>query len=295
MGPDVASYANPGPLTDLAGLDAALEGVPSDPAAVAAVVRGVVVHPFLAWAHDVEVPPERASDVQVRSAADLVRTVLERDGRPLVEARAPADRFVGNCRHHSVLAVALLRRAGVPARARCGFARYFEAGRWVDHWVVEHWDGSRWVALDAQLDDVQRRLFGIGFDPADLPPGEFLPAGEAWQRCRDGREDGGAFGIMEEWGRWFIVGNVARDLAALNKVEVLPWDCWGSGAARPAPSGELAAPEEVVDELAALTVSGDGPAIAARYASDGDLRVPARVLACWTPDGPVEAEIPELA
>ena len=45
--------------------------------------------------------------------------------------------------------VALLRRQGIPARARVGFARYFGDG-WVDHWITERWDG-RWVRDDAQI------------------------------------------------------------------------------------------------------------------------------------------------
>ena len=30
------------------------------------------------------------------------------------------------------------------------------------------------------------------------------------------------------YGYWFIAGNLVRDLAALNKVELLPWDDWGA-------------------------------------------------------------------
>ncbi|HYI61739.1 MAG TPA: transglutaminase-like domain-containing protein [Acidimicrobiales bacterium] len=221
----------------------------------------------------------------------MVARLLELDPRPLVEARAPIDRFPGNCRHISVLTVALLRRAGVPSRARCGFAGYFQAGRWVDHWVVERWDGDRWVTLDTQVDDLQRQAFGLEVDPADLPPGRFLPAGEAWQRCRAGREDGDTFGILDQWGQWFIPGNVARDLAALNKVEVLPWDGWGEGLAGVGPP---AGGDTAVDEVAALTLSGDLPAIRSRYQSDPDLRVPPVVLAYATPDGPREAHVPEL-
>ena len=33
----------------------------------------------------------------------------------------PERRFVGNCRHFTVLLCAFLRARGVPARARCGF------------------------------------------------------------------------------------------------------------------------------------------------------------------------------
>ena len=116
---------------------------------------------------------------------------------------------------HVATSATLLRRAGVPSRARCGFAGYFEPGEWVDHSVVEHWDGDRWVMLDPQVDD-----------SADLPSGLFLPAGEAWLRCQAGQEIGEHFGILNMWGQWFIKGNIARDLAALNKVEMLPWDGW---------------------------------------------------------------------
>ena len=35
------------------------------------------------------------------------------------------------------------------------------------------------------------------------------------------------FGIMDIQGLWFIAHNVLLDFAALNKVEMLPWDDWG--------------------------------------------------------------------
>jgi transglutaminase-like putative cysteine protease len=40
------------------------------------------------------------------------------------------------------LFVALIRRKGVPARARCGFADYFEPGKHLDHWVGEYWNSD---------------------------------------------------------------------------------------------------------------------------------------------------------
>jgi hypothetical protein len=54
-----------------------------------------------------------------------------------------------------------------------------------------------------------------------------LTAGQAWQRCRESLADPAAFGIADMWGLSFIRGNLLRDLAALNKVELLPWDTWG--------------------------------------------------------------------
>ncbi|MDQ1433964.1 MAG: hypothetical protein QOF59_780 [Actinomycetota bacterium] len=287
---EIDFYAEPGPMTGLAELDDALAGMPSDPAAVAAVVQGLVVHPFWASSYDVEVTPEREGELQTRAASGMLERILEIDGRPLTEPREPRSRFVGNCRHFSTLTVALLRRAHVPSRARCGFAGYFDTGKWVDHWVVEHWDGSRWVMLDAQLDELQRRAVGLTADSTDLPPGMFLPAGDAWRRCRAGQENGDSFGILDMWGQWFIVANIARDLAALNKVEMLPWDGWGDlGRMGDTPGGDA-----YVDEVAALTVSNDHQAIRQRYETSDGLRVPARVTAFYTPAGPTEVDIPEL-
>ena len=99
----------------------------------------------------------------------------------------------------------------------------------IDHWVTEYWNESaqRWVLVDAQLDQRQRELFGIAFDPLDVPRDQFLVAGDAWQLCRGGKADPGAFGILDMHGLWFIAGNVIRDVAALNNHEMLPWDVLG--------------------------------------------------------------------
>ena len=284
-------YAKPGVMTDLAGFDDALSGMPDDPAGIAAAVQGLVLHLFWAKSYDVDDPAEREHEVRTRSAARMVETILRLDDRPLVETRPPAHRFLGNCRHFSTFTVALLRRAGIPSRARCGFGNYFERGKWIDHWIVEHWNGQRWVRLDAQIDDLQRNALGLAADPTDFPPGEFfLPAGEAWQRCQASLEDGNRFGILDMWGQWFIRGNIARDLASLNKVEMLPWDGWGDLASLDPPPGG----DAYVDEIAALTVSSDHDAIRGRYESDDGLRVPPNVI-CFDAPTPYEDDVPEVS
>jgi hypothetical protein len=290
MGDEVDFYATPGPMTKLDGVEHVLRDTPDKPSDIVAMVQGLVLHPFWAGAYGVDLAPERAEEVQIRPASGIVERALELDSRPLIEPREPALRFAGNCRHFSTLTVALLRRAGVPSRARCGFAGYFEAGKWVDHWVVEHWDGTRWVMLDAQIDGLQRQATGLAADPADLPPGQFLPAGDAWLRCQSGELDGDRFGILDMWGKWFITGNIARDLAALNKVEMLPWDGWGTLADDRPPAGG----DAYVDEIATLTTSGDHAAIRQRYETDDGLRVPSHVKVFFTSRGPTEADVPEL-
>jgi transglutaminase-like putative cysteine protease len=59
--------------------------------------------------------------------------------------------MVGFCYHFALLHCALLRATGAPARIRCGFAGYFEPQRWIDHWVVEYWNGDGWLLTDPQI------------------------------------------------------------------------------------------------------------------------------------------------
>ena len=66
--------------------------------------------------------------MHLRPVAALLGQLMAGDGRPLTAAREPAARLAGNCRHFTVLAVAMLRAQGTPARARCGFGGYFGTG-----------------------------------------------------------------------------------------------------------------------------------------------------------------------
>jgi len=81
--------------------------------------------------------------------------------------------------------------------------------------------------VDAQLDQFQVERLKISFDPLDVPRDKFLPGGRAWSICRSGQADPDKFGIADLHGLWFIRGNLIRDLGSLNKIELLPWDCWG--------------------------------------------------------------------
>ena len=210
-------YAAPGPMTDLAGVPAdVFDGLPTDPVGLCRTVQGSIVHEMWANAYGFDVPEDRLTDLQARSAVEMTDVIRRLDAGPLSRARPVEQRMVGNCRHFSTLSTALLRRAGIPARARCGFGMYFEPGKYVDHWVTEYWHAGerRWVRIDSQLDAVQRAAINPEFDTEDLPPGPFLPAGEAWRQCRTGRADPNTFGIFEFWGLWFVQANVVRELAA---------------------------------------------------------------------------------
>ena len=85
------------------------------------------------------------------------------------------------------------------------------AGKWIDHWVVEYWDGHNWHLHDPQL----------GRD--DLTDDEFRNAADAWKLCRSGDADPAIHGNGELWAWDEFRGSLVNDVGALNKVEVGGW------------------------------------------------------------------------
>jgi hypothetical protein len=270
----VIDYAAPGRLTDLRGVGAAvLEGVPADPVGICRLVPGLVLHPFEAAGLGLDAG--RLGGQGIRPASACIDAVLALDPSPLDIAREPERRLVGTCRTFVLISCALLRHRGLAARARCGFGTYFRPGLGLDHWVTEYWHapGRRWVRVDTQ--HLERRFVSR---PEDLQPGEFLTGGEAWTRYRRGGIDAARFGVegTENFGPAEISGNAIRDLAALNKVEMLPWDEWGQmSAAYKDQAG--AGYSEFIDEVAAACAS-ESPRHLADLYSHPDLQVPAELI-----------------
>ncbi len=86
------------------------------------------------------------------------------------------------------------------------------------------------------------------------------------------------FGVYgtENWGPGEIRGNAVKDLAALNKVEMLPWDTWGR--MEDAYKGETGPDyDALLDTLAAACAADDLTSIASLYARD-DLTVPGELI-----------------
>ncbi|HZM79247.1 MAG TPA: hypothetical protein VFC19_26245 [Candidatus Limnocylindrales bacterium] len=98
--------------------------------------------------------------------------------------------------------------------------------------------------------------------------------GEAWTAHREGRIDAQLFGVVgtENWGPGEIRGNAIRDLAALNKVEMLPWDEWGRMEA--SSKGETGADYDRLMDVIAQTCAADDPAEVAGLYRNEDLEVP---------------------
>lgn len=272
-------YAAHGPMTSPGTHAALFEQLPTELDALVRVVHGLMIHVFWADQYGLQVPEQRSNELQLRSVAAKVERILELDPRPLTETRPVEQRLIGNCRDFSVLLAAMLQHQGVPARARCGFGRYFLPNHYEDHWVCEYWNAAqqRWLLVDAQLDQLQRAKLSIAFDPQDVPRDQFIVGGHAWQLCRSGQANPDDFGIFEMHGFWFVRGNFVRDIAALNKIELLPWDSWGIMETLDADL--LVADLTMLDQLAALTC-GDVPEFAqvrALYEHDQRLRVPSAI------------------
>lgn len=241
-----AYYRTHGSLTDPGRFAPEIAALPRDLAALCAFIQGIVIHADWATAYGVTAELSR----QTLPVARRMEMAAAAGGRDL----PPERRTPGTCRDFALMTCSALRERGVPARVRCGFATYFAANPFEDHWVCEYWRESerRWARADAQLDALHRERLRIAFDPTDLPADVFLNAGEAWTTWREGGAEDTAFGHGPATGGWFLRVNLMRDLLALHKQETSDWDSWRS----------IADHEKALDDVA--LAEGDRVASATR-------------------------------
>ena len=244
-----------------------LADTPADLAALREIASGLVFH-FWGNGDPTEhgFAPARFAEVDLRYAEAMLGRLRELDPTLSGASRRPTDRILGCCRDFTLLYVTLLRHHGIPARARVGFADYLMPDWHMDHVVAEVWDGARWRLVDAQPFD----------DPAvdllDVPRTRFLVGGDAWLALRAGSLEPDRVVVSPDLPEPFLHGlpyarhNLALDLAARNKHEMLLWDVWGGmnldATVSPADAARA-------DELAALA----DPAAAQAFAAP-DLAVP---------------------
>jgi len=279
MNQTLAYFAGQGPMSDPGMYVSLFENLPMAISDLLKLVQGVSVHVFWAERYGLNVPPERMEELQLRSMQRRLARTMELDPSPLTEPRPLEKKLLSNCRDHSLLLAAMLRHQGIPARARCGFGAYFMPNHFEDHWVTEYWsqEQSRWIFVDAQLDELQCEVLKIHFDTLDVPRDQFIVGGKAWQMCRSGEQNPDMFGIFDMNGLGFVRGNLVRDVASLNKMELLPWDCWGVILAE-----QLDNPDDLsmLDQVASLSAEDvpDFEALRASYESDPRLHVDGSLL-----------------
>lgn len=175
----------------------------------------------------------------------------------------------------------MLRTHAVPARLQAGFATYLASGFLEDHWLCEYWDGEQWRLLDAELDEPAVRASGVTFLPWDVPREQFIDGSSAWCRLRDGELDPAKIGlsVLGLTGAWFAAQSVLRDIAALNKEEMLPWDTWSVGREFAPGQGVPRHIEESLDTVARLLGGAPGVDLAQKVYNDNEwLKVTPSVL-----------------
>jgi hypothetical protein len=257
-------YKAQGVLSSLGKYTEGAQELPGDPLKLSEIVQGIILHDMWIAKYNVTPKTEQWCNALSPSVEDLLDTVVGVDQGEPFNHREPGDRVIACCREFSTMLCGILRAKGIPARARCGFAPYLaKEGFYEDHWMCEAWNGTSWQRVDPQIDSFQLKVFHdyakehselgadyremlMEFDPQNLKPGDFMIAGEAWQKCRSGDLSPNTFGIgvdlskyglRSPYGLWFIRGNLIRDFLALNKIELLPfveglektkiyWDDW---------------------------------------------------------------------
>jgi hypothetical protein len=258
---------------------ALFDPLPADPDGIGEVIRNLVVH---YRASGIDFPPDRLAEIDSRWADRLLDADRQRFATPLAEHRPPDQRIVGCCRDYTLLTVAALRHKGIPARSRIGFADYLDPHFHIDHVITEYWDGTRWAAIDTNVDLADVRLTAGGL----------RTAAQVWSAYRRGEIDVETFGVGGDprfRGAWFVRNYVIYELAHRRGDELLLWDVWGDVSL--SLDGDLALIDEIADLLQSAD-AGDESAetkLADRYADDPRLH-PGTHVTCVSPRG-VEATV----
>lgn len=279
---DLAFWGSQTPVSRPGVAAQSLDALPADPDELTEITSQLVFH-YRAdgdWEAN-GISAGRAAEINLCYAADIFDRLLELNPS-LGAARLPAQRVLGCCRDFSTLYVSILRHHRIPSRCRVGFAGYFDAGWWIDHVVVEVWDGGRWRMIDPELRAGFRPDDGGSMDRLDVGGDRFLTAGQAWRATRAGRIDPSrvvvapALEVPETRGWPQLAHNLVHDVAAVNGIELLLWQDWGASLL-----DDVLAPGavEVLDRSAEALADPAVPlAIVRQVAGDELLRVPDTVL-----------------
>ena len=256
-------YSQQGLITSPGSYQDLLAQFPTEIAELCERINETILIDFIVNMGLVSVPAEHLNDIQLRKIADKLAKIVSRNGTDRPEAANYEKCLLGNCRDLSLMVCSVLRNQQVPARVRSGFATFFDQQKYFDHWLCEYWNQQeeRWIKVDCWMSQIQYRqeilppelsggLLELDYNPYDVKEKHFITGGQAWVNCREHGDNPDLYGTYEEFlkGSWFIRDNMLRDLLCLNRLEPLPWDCWGLMGRENSQieSGELV----VLDEIA---------------------------------------------
>lgn len=253
-------YRSSSEFTDLRNYKDLLLNCPNQLNEICAFAQDLLIHAYWLDKYQYSVSESvKHQEMQLRTIAEILDLGTSKNKNILEPSRTPPQKVISICRDFSLMVCSILRAKEIPARIRCGFATYLTPDQFEDHWVCEYWnkETANWAKVDAQLDEIHLKYLKIDFDVCNVPNDKFLFAGEAWELCRSGKENPARFGIQGLTGLSFIKANVIRDLFALRKIEMLPWDMgWGilNGSLVEIPD---ATEMLFIDEIAAISRASD--------------------------------------
>jgi hypothetical protein len=273
-----------------------LAGLPTDPPALSAIARNVIVH---YRASGQVLPTETRDEINARWLEDILAADQRRHPRPLTEPREVVDRVQGCCRDHTLLCVGVLRSHGIAARSRVGFAGYFIDGWHHDHVIVEAWLHDRWVRFDSEVDTPRPSLATpMDIGSCRLDSTGFVTAAEAWTGHRRGEIDAESYGVGPEVpgfrGARFLFDEVIYEVAHRFGDELLLWDGWGAIGEPDQPVAESEA--AWLDRIAELLLAADRgdldaeQALLEQYRNDDGLH-PGPVILQASPYGEPTVEV----
>lgn len=264
---DFAAYfKTQSPFTDPGDFAGMLDGLPKDAAGLCGVVQGVCLDYRERYKYPIV--NERLLETHSRLVSAVLKCIASRGNAPLTQARGIPDRLLASSSDFANLFVCLARHVGLPARKRVGFDGF-------KSWeLAEVYDGAAWKQVD----------------PSGVMEGKFVPAAEAWKKCRAGEWDAEKFQGAQSRGMDVLRCNLMLDLAAQMKIELLNWDRYG-WMLRPFEDFSDKA-WETLDKAAGLLLADDLDALRELYDREEGVQVP-RVVKCDTPlVPPHKAELP---
>ena len=206
--------------------------LPDDPALLCEITRNVLTH-FL----DVEennISSLRLAELDLRFIDKMLAQLFKLHSAALQQTRSKETKLIGSCRDFSLLLCAMLRHKQIPARIRFGFSTFHIPGFHHDQVLLEYWDDTKksWCLADPRINEkfIKKYKLAANTFSHNIPYEIFLTAGQAWQLCRTKKMNPHRFGtgLKNRISGWkFIRNKLIQDLAALNKMELLSWDCWG--------------------------------------------------------------------
>ncbi|GIK54752.1 MAG: hypothetical protein BroJett015_04150 [Chloroflexota bacterium] len=241
-------YQHFGPNSDPGEYGWMLDGLPDSLAALCELVKHQLIHPSQRQEYRGALPPGgQNEDARFTAVSQMLAALYKRNEAGLVMSRPSRQRLIVSCRNHALLLAAILKRHGIPARLRVGFAEYVSdrKGKYVDHWICEVWQEaeSRWLLVDPDTKMV------------DIPRSDFKLAADVWLSARQGFTYPSLYGVGRWWGWEPIRQNLIHDFEACLNLEPTYGD--GPPLFRVKKSDLTQSQVQLLDEIAHLLQDSD--------------------------------------